>query len=195
MLNLRWRQTGPAFLCNPRSLKSTRFPSLCNSRSLRMPIDRRGTPPIPLNFYHVITVIITSAGNGSYANKGRGAFLSAADAHVYVDVCTGVRHSITGERAILKYSGTAFFAGGAAYKKSGTIFLLGIPAFDIVSYVTAMTLFSCATHVTYVQHAHCSAAVSKLRQYVLLSAAPAIYSISAVTQSPCNSFRHAPILN
>lgn len=63
-------------------------------------------------------------------------------------------------------------ARGAAYKKSGTIFLLGIPAFDIVSYVTAMTLFSCATHVTYVQHAHCTAAVSKLRQYVLLSVAP-----------------------
>lgn len=54
-------------------------------------------------------------------------------------------------------------------KKNGTIFLLGIPAFDIVSYVTAMTLFSCATHVTYVQHAHCSAAVPKLRQYILLS--------------------------
>jgi len=34
------------------------------------------------NFYHVITVIITSAGNGSYANKGRGAFLSVADAQV-----------------------------------------------------------------------------------------------------------------
>lgn len=39
--------------------------------------------------------------------------------------------------------------------KSGTIFLLGIPAFDIVSYVTAMTLFSCATRVTYVWHARC----------------------------------------
>lgn len=42
-----------------------------------------GTPLIPHNFYHVITVIITSAGNGSYANKGRGAFLSATDTCEY----------------------------------------------------------------------------------------------------------------
>lgn len=80
--------------------------SLFNFRSLRMLIDRRGTPTIPLNFYHVITVIIMSASNGSYANKGRGAFLSVANTHCG-DMCTG-------KCTILKYSGTAFFAGARA---------------------------------------------------------------------------------
>lgn len=106
-----------------------------------------------------------------------------------------VRHNITGECAILKYSGTAFFAGAhAAYKKSGTIFLLGIPAFDIVSYVTAMTLFSCATHVTYVQHAHCTGHRFEIEAIRPLLGSAVIYSISAVTQSPYNSFRHILIL-
>lgn len=138
-----------------------------------MPDRSTRTSPVPFNFYHVITVIITSTGNGSYANKGRGAFLSVADAHVYVDMCA-VQHN--GWMRDIEIQRNHILRGraracGAAYKKSGTIFLLDIPAFDIVSYVTAMTLFSCATHVTYVQHAHCRT-VSKLRQYVLLSAAP-----------------------
>jgi len=154
---------GHAFLCTSRSLNSLSI-SLSNFRSLRMLIDRRGTSTIPLNFYLVITVIITSASNGSYANKDRGAFLSVANTHCG-DMCRQMRDIEIQRNRILHGR-----ARGAAYKKSGTIFLLGIPAFDIVSYVTAMTLFSCATHVTYVQHAHYSAAVLKLKQYVLLSA-------------------------
>lgn len=112
---------------------------------------------------------------------------------VYIHTCIRARNT-TGECAILKYGGTAFFAGArSGIQEPGTIFLLGIPAFDIVSYVTAMTLFSCATRVTYVQHAHCWAAavISKLRQYAPPHDSAVIYSISVVTQRPCNSSSYA----
>lgn len=142
-----------------------------------MPIDRRGTSPIPLNFYHMITVI-TSTGNGNYANKGRGAFLSATDTRLWRHVYRRVRDIEIQLNRILRGR-----ARGVAYKKNDTIFLLGIPAFDIVSYVTAMTLFSCATHVTYSmrtarpQFQNWSNTSSSRHSVV-------IYSISAVTQSP-----------
>jgi len=58
-------------------------------RERRRVSSTAGRPPF--NFYHVITVIITSAGNGSYANKGRGAFLSIADAQIRAYVCMRVR--------------------------------------------------------------------------------------------------------
>jgi len=55
--------------------------SLCNPRSLRMPMIDAGR----FSSRSILTVI-TRAGNSSYANKSRGAFLSVADirACVYV---------------------------------------------------------------------------------------------------------------
>lgn len=110
----------------------------------------------------------------------------------------GVQHNITGECAILKYSGTAFFAGARALsgvqeerhyisiRHSRIRYRLICHGNDSVFLRdTCNVCTACALHGRRVE-------IEAIRPPL---GSVVIYSISAVTQNPYNSFRHTLILN